>query len=364
MRKGLFLFLILLFIASPLLKGEELRGSFLSLFKTYFTLPQNIDNELNDEIKEDSFENLFGIFSKYIPPEEKPYAYDFFRYKLFGDATPIVKSLSNAYFSKRLIPYKNSSILYYLFLEEELSDNSIVKDIFRGNPVDFFERFSIYGESKEKVKVRFAVFVLKKMVEYKIIRSSPQMMPLIWTTTKRLKSGECEIFRFQPSYDTPFLRLEFGGATSSKVKVISILLNEDGSVSKIGVSNMINQPLIIPQGRGNLYVVFFNSDDKECEDLISATFFKEFSPPVYVISSPFSSDFLKVTIEEENGILGYTLIEEVEGRFKEASEFVQSFGKGMGDYLFYFDFKEGYSYYIKVFTSSGFTYMIPIEIEK
>jgi len=134
-----------------------------------------------------------------------------------------------------------------------------------------------------------------------------------------LQPDEFEVFKFRILPDYPIFKAEFNG-DDKNIKVISILKDDSGKIKKVGISSLKEQPLLVPTERGTLFLFLYNSEEKESDDLISATFLKEFGSPVSIISSELSFDFIKLTVEEEDGILGYKVEEVTESVEKESSE--------------------------------------------
>ncbi len=368
MRRAILVFFLLVVSFSTMIHAGDLEKEFTALWKLYVGNLPSIQNDLKlnpDFTKEEQFSILWGIYSQSLSSETKVSLEPFFRYKLLNDERVLSSSLLNCYLSKKLPPELSADILYYIFLDEEVSEKSVIRNLlpFEEKRSNFFEELSNYGEPSEKIKEKFATFVLKKMVEKNILRLGQSQIPLLYTETKRLQPDEFEVFKFRILPDYPIFKAEFNG-DDKNIKVISILKDDSGKIKKVGISSLKEQPLLVPTERGTLFLFLYNSEEKESDDLISATFLKEFGSPVSIISSELSFDFIKLTVEEEDGILGYKVEEVTESVEKESSEFVPSQKNGIGDYLFYFDIDIESNFYLKIYTSAGFSYTIPIDKEK
>ncbi len=368
MRRRILVFFLLVVSFSMMIHSEGLEKEFTSLWKLYVgNLPSiQSDIKLNpDFTKEEQFSILWEIYSQSLSSETKVSLEPFFRYKLLNDERVLSSSLLNCHLSKKLPPELSADILYYIFLDEEISEKSVIKNLLplKEKRSSFFEELSNYGELTEKIKVKFATFVLRKMVEKNILRLGQSQIPLLYTETKRLQQNEFEVFKFRISPDYPIFKAEFNG-DARNTKVISIFKDDSGKIKKVGVSSLKEQPLLVPAEKGTLFIFLYNSEEKESDDLISATFLKEFSSPVSIVSSELSSDFIKLTVEEEDGILGYQVVEVKESGEKESSDFVPSQKNGVVDYLFYFDIDIESHFHLKIYTSAGFYYTIPIDTEK
>lgn len=371
-----FFVLISLFILlSPSVARGEVQESalyerFIEQWEFYFgKAPEiSVQFEKEDQFPENQFKKIWEIYSQYLPAEEKISAETAFRYHLLNDKRALLNALNSCFYSSRLYPQKNGGILYYLFAEEEIADPTIAPQILPpgDNGSKFMETLNLFGESEAKIRTRMAVFILKKIVENKILRQTSNTLPLMFTLTQRLKESEFMFAKIQTSPEY-FLKGDLKGDTKN-IKVISLFLDRSGNVEKIGVSDGSNSPLLMPSQNGTLLLVIFNASSEEQGELLSATFWKDFNPPVLVGSAKIEDNFLKVSVEESGGILGYKIESSKEKDVKtaEISSFIKSNGIGTNDYFFSIENSENSenNFFLKVYTLGGFAYKLPLYLEK
>mgnify|MGYP005846794785 CR=1 FL=1 len=372
MRK-IFLYFILFSVFFILfdVKGEEnLYGKFLERWKLYFGSLPEVSNDFveKQEKNENLFRKIWEVYSQYLPVEERISAESVFRYHLLNDDRALLNALYSCYNSSRLFPQKNGGILFYLFAEEEIADPSIIPQILPAgeNGSNFMETLRLFGESESEIRTRMAVFILKKCVENRIFRLNPNNLPLIFTMTERLKESEVVFARITTSDDYYSIKGELKGDLK-EVKVISLFIDTQGRIEKIGVADGKNSPILIPSQRGNFILAILNASTKEQEDLFSATFWKDFNPPLSIVSAEVEDGFLKITIEENSGIFGYKveMVSENNGEMTIFSPLVKSLGQGSNDYLFSIENSElQEQIFLKVYTLGGFILKIPINIKK
>lgn len=350
---------------------NSLYERFLEKWELYFGKPPEISividkNEQNLELQ---FRKIWEIYSRYIPQEERSSAESAFRYTILNEKRHLINALNNCLLSSRLFPQNNCGILFYLFAEEELSDPSIVSQVLPPgeNGSKFIESLSVFGESERKIRTRMALFILKKLAENRMLRQVASSLPLILTLTHPLKESEFAFVRIPISQEFFSIKGEIKGG-SNNIKIISLLMDRSGKVEKIGIADADATPLLIPSKDGNLFIVIFNASSEEQIDLLSATFWKDYNPPVSVVSAKLEGDFLKITLEESSGILGYKIEEfyEKEKKILEISPFTSSPGSGTNDYLFSVENSENIEkvFLINIYTLGGFSYKIPLYLEK
>lgn len=368
-------FLSFFFFLPSCIYGEVQQNSlyerFLEKWELYFgEVPKiSITIDKNEQTLEMQFRKLWEIYSQYIPQEERSSAEGAFRYTLLNDKRPLMNALNNCLVSSRLFPQKNGGILFYLFAEEEISDPSIVPQILPPgeNGSRFMESLSLFGESESKIRTRMALFILNKFVENRMLRQMPNFLPVMLTLTQHLKDSEFVFVRVPVSKEFSSIKGEIKGG-SKNIKVISLFVNRVGQLEKIGLADSDTSPLLIPSQDGTLFIVIFNASSDEQTDLLSATFWKDYNPPVSVVSAKLDGEFLKITLEESAGILGYK-IEEFYNKGEKTSEispFTKSSGSGTNDYFFYIGNSENVEkvFLINIYTLGGFSYKIPLYLEK
>lgn len=365
-----FILVSLFFILFDVKAEENLYAQFLERWKLYFGSLPDVSFEFseNQENSEIFFQKIWDVYSLYLPAEERNSVESVFRYHLLKDERALLNALYSCYNSSRLFPQKNGGILFYLFAEEEIADPSIIPQILPlgQNGSNFMESLRVFGESESKIRTRMAVFILKKCVEKKIFRLNPNNLPLIFTMTNKLKESEAIFARIATSDEYYSIKGELRGDLKD-IKVISLFIDSQGRIEKIGVADGKNTPLLIPSQSGNLILAILNASSKEQEDLFSATFWKDFNSLISILSVKIEDDFLKMSIEENDGIYGYKveMVSDQKREVIELSPIIKSLGQGNNDYLFSLENRDLYEQVIlKVYTLGGFILKIPINIKK
>jgi len=366
----------LLLLLSPSVAMGEVQQSalyarFIEQWEFYFGKPPEITATFDktEQFSEIQFRKIWEIYSQFLPVEERISAEAAFRYRLLNDNRALLNALNSCFYSSRLYPQKNGGILFYLFAEEEIADPSIAPQILPPgeNGSKFMETLNLFGESEANIRTRMAVFILKKMVENKVLRQTPSTLPIMFTLTQRLKDSEFMLARIPVSSEYFSIKGELKGDLKN-IKVISLFVDRNNNVEKIGVSQGSNSPLLMPSENGTLLLAIFNASSEEQGDLLSATFWKDFNPPVSVVSAKVEDSFLRVSVEENGGILGYKIesSQEKDGKTEEISSFIKSNGTGSNDYLFSLENGDSTetTFYLKIFTLGGFAYKIPLYLEK
>ncbi|MCX7830523.1 MAG: hypothetical protein N2445_05635, partial [Acidobacteria bacterium] len=327
-----------LFLILPLaVKGEGQQGSlyekFLEKWELYFGKAPEVQLNFDkmEQFPEVQFRKIWEAYSKYIPLEERDSAEGAFRYHLLKDKRLLINSLNACFYSSRLFPQKNGGILFYLFAEEEISEPSVIPQILPPGESGskFIDNLVLFGESETKIRTRLAAFILEKMVENRILRQAPNSLPVMLTLTKRLKDSEFAFARISASSEY-FIKGEIKG-DSKNIKVISLFMDRAGKTEKIAVSDGGNSLLLMPSQNGTLYLFLFNASSEEQSDLISATFWKDYNPPVSIASAKIEGNFINLSLDESAGILGYE-IEVVSGKGEKSavsSHFTKSLGSGV-----------------------------------
>jgi hypothetical protein len=352
---------------------SELKARFSELWKTYFGEPEQDISGIKlstGQPNEILFRELWLQCSPALSPEERSSAEAVFRFHILGDKRSFQSALKECLATKKFFPSKNGGILYYLFLEEEISDRSVIRLALPPGEggENFLNSLSQLGESEAKIRTRFAVFIFKKLADEKLLRSVRSELPLMWFSMKGLAPSEALLGRVILSDENPFVKGEFKGDNSS-LKLISVLTTLSGQITKIGVGNLGENQILIPTDGSVLYLLLINAGNEEQGQGLSATFWKDYGIPLSVEDVSLNDQFLKIEVLESGGILGYTISSlDENGRESETVDFpfTQSAGEGAHSYFYLIPKGRPLSskLILKAHTFSGFTIPVPIQTEK
>lgn len=357
------------FAAAEPVSRDELMTQFADKWKFYFgdarqsaAAAPDDQNRSQDAV----FRELLNQYSLSLDPQDRPAAEAVMRFKLFGDRRVYSQALRNCLSSRVFSPGRNAEILYYLFLEEEIGDPSLMPMALPPgeNGQKFYEAFSILGEDESRVRTRLAVFIFRKLIEEKLFKSVKNDLPLVWLSTKGLSPSEAVFGRIVLGEGNPFIKGEFN-EDAKGLKLISILTDFSGRIIRMGIGNPGDGAMLIPAEADILYVMLFNPGRETCGEGFSGIVWKDFSVPVSVEGVSLKGQFLEVTIQESSAILGYKIVpsdeETNDGGFA-AFPFARSSGEGVHSYLFSVPpgAKLAGRLSLKACTYSGFTLTVPL----
>lgn len=359
MRK-IFLFFILVtfsFLCLSEERGNILFDKFKEKWEHYFgKFPEhtlNLDDSLS---KESKFERIWEVYSNYIPVEERTSAYETFRFHLLNDKRPIYRALSECLNSSTLLPQKGGEVLYYLFLEEEIQEPSIISMALppSENGKKVFEALNNFGENQDEIRKRIAIFIIKHLINYRLIPEVKDYLPLILSTSKELRASEFLYVNFQLSHEFLGIKCEISGSNIENINVVGVYLDENRKIKRIITSKASLSPLFPSDKNGSLIIFFFNPSEKETSDITGATFYKIFSPPIQILNILRKEDTVILKVDESDSIFGYLL----EGK-NYKSNFLRANGEGINEYIFFVD-KDEKELFLKVYTGGGLLFKVKI----
>lgn len=377
-KKLIFPVFVLLFAANAAFAAafqsapEEMRARFADRWLLYFgePCPAAAGEAKAGQTAESVFRELWGPCSYALDPQDRPGAESAMRYRLLGDKRIYLQSLRNCMASRTFSPPRNGDMLYYIFLEDEIEEKSMIPMALPPgeNGQKFYEAFSQLGEDSSKVRTRLAAFVFRKLIEEKLFKSLVNELPLIWFSTKGFAPSEAVFGRIILSDGNPYIKGEFNEESGS-LKLISVLTDLSGKILRMGIGNPADGQMLIPADGNVLHLLLFNPGLEEAGQGMSGTVWKDYSVPVSVDEAFVSGQFLKMTVQESGSVLGYTLVGSEEGSADcelDGFPFARSLGEGVHSYFFTIPpgRKVPGRLSLKAHTFSGFTFTVPVPLEK
>lgn len=357
------------FAAAEQLSQDELRTQFADKWKIYFGDPRQSAVAAPDDqnrTQEAIFRELFNQYSLSLDPQDRPAVEAVMRLKLFGDKRVYSQALKNCLSSRVFSPGRNGDMLYYIFLEEEVGDPGFLPMALPPgeNGQKFYEAFSMLGEDESKVRTRLAVFIFRKLIEEKLLKSVKNDLPLMWLSTKGLSPSEVVFGRVVLGEGNPFIKGEFN-EDAEGLKLISILTDFSGKILRMGIGNPGDGTVLIPAEGDILHIMLFNPSGEVDGEGLSGTIWKDFSVPVSVEAARLNGQFLELTIQENSAILGYKIVSPDENECEsEIAPFPFARSSGEGVHSYFFNIPPGAKLSgrlsLKAFTYSGFTLTVPL----
>lgn len=377
-RKRLFLVIVLLLSANAAFAAafqadpEEVRAKFAEKWLLYFgdPCPAVATETKTGQSAESVFRELWGQCSASLDAQDRPAAESAMRYRLLGDKRNYLLSLRNCMASRIFSPPRNGEMLYYIFLEEEIEEKTVIPMALPPgeNGRKFHEAFEQLGEDGSKIRTRLAAFIFRKLIEEKLLKSLRNELPLIWFYTKGFAPSEAVYGRIILSDGNPYIKGEFNEESAS-LKLISVLTDLSGKIIRIGIGNPADGQMLIPADDNVLHLMLFNPGLEENGRGMSGTVWKDYSIPVSVDDASLSGQYLRMTVQESGCVLGYTLVGSEDGATDSELDgfpFVRSLGEGAHAYFFAIPpgQKVPGRLSLKAHTFSGFTFPVPISLEK
>jgi hypothetical protein len=361
------------FCSGAPLSDEELKTQFAERWKFYFGEPKqevSAPDLSGGQPREYLFRELWRRYSANLEPQDRPSAEAIMRYRILGDKKAYQSALKECLATRRFSPSKNGGILYYIFLDEEMAEKSVIQlAVPPGeNGDNFYGAISQLGENEAKVRTRLAVFIFRKLIEEKLLRSVKNELPLMWFSTKGFAPSEAVFGRILLSDSASFIKGEFN-EEASQLKLISILTELSGEIIKIGIGNPGDGPVLIPADGSVLYLLLFNPGNEEQGQGLTGTFWKDYNVPLSVEDVSMSGQFLRIDLQENEGIFGYTLCSVDEnGKETGLNEFPFTQSSGEGGHSYFYSIPGGKKLpgklSLKAYTFSGFTFSVPVQTDK
>jgi hypothetical protein len=352
---------------------------FIQTWRRFFGHPPDLPSIINVPAEDGEgqpgaplFHALWNASSPSLPAGEHRAAEEAFRVLVLGETGPRTEALRHTLAQGRLLPAAGAEMLWYLFLNQEAADSSVLPRLLppgrRGGKLMNAVRSD---EGKRLLQNRMAVWVLQHAAAAHLLPKTDETdAPAVWVVARDLTPGSFTLCKIKiPSWAGSLRGEAAGDLQGSKLRLLSLFTDAEGNALLSGVGTLTRPNLLFPAASATLWLVLWNPPGaKESGYGLSLTFWSEASPPFTVLKSSGGPESRSVLIQEAPGMAGFDLW----GRGSKDRHFrrlplpsIPDRGPGTHLYHFMFASKDGaLELKLRGMTWSGGTYRVPLPNEE
>lgn len=299
------------------LAGETIAAAihrrFTASWKGFFGAPATVADPLVVPRTSDLAEGVFGAMwadaSAALDESARPAARSALRTMVLGDPTPLVEGLARAAHASRLGDSTVQDALLYLFLSEAASDPAFLPEALPPGPGGARLRGALErrGMPYSAFLRRYAVWILSRAVEARLIERIPGTLPSVWALSEDLPAGGWTSFTFDLPDAAAAVDLAAAGDVSG-LQLLTFLTDSSGRVLKsgVGIPTEAGSLPLVP-GASRLWVVLWNTGGADSGAGLAVTMWADQTPPFRLREGALEEGTLDILLEERAGILDYSL---------------------------------------------------------
>ena len=272
-------------------------------------LPDLIEVEAGGSLDDALFGTLWRLTNNTVPASRRAALWGALRWAVLEDLTPVRSELERLVASGRLDDSFAQGPAMVIFLMEEVSDRSFLRDALPPGPAaaNLKAALAARGMTWERLWNRYAAWLLAHAVEWGVTTIAPGTLPAVWMLDRPLAPGEIAGWRIALADPAAGVSVEPSWITGQGMKLLHVFTDDQGRVLEAGLGDLEPAPLSLPRRGAWLWVFLWNTSLADEGQGAALTLWSTFDAPFSVVDASLQSGTLELLLRQNPGIADFRL---------------------------------------------------------